>query len=342
MGTYTVEAILDALHGGQCYLNLHTAAFPAGEIKGFFRATNGSQTFTPPPPPPALPGGPPTADDAARFLQQATYGPQPGEVESLQQKGFGPWIDEQMAMPRASHLATYDQLARLVPAGGKPNTGLVRESLVAQAVQGPDQLRQRVTLALSELFVISDVDADVRNGPEGAASYLDILASHAFGNFRDLLEAVTLAPSMGVYLDMAGSSKSIPELGRNPNENFAREIQQLFSIGLYELHPDGSLRLDLQNQPIPTYDQDEVKEMARALTGWTFGGQNQAQAQRFFRPQRNYRIPMASWPLYHDSGEKVMLDGHRLPAGQSAPRTSTRRSTSSSSTPTWGPSSAAS
>ncbi len=314
-GTFDKAEILAELRGGQCYLNLHTAAYPAGEIKGFLRRSSGSQTFTPPPAPPALPGGTPTAEDAARFLLQATYGPRQGEVEALQQKGFTRWLDEQMALPMTSHLAAYDQL---LAAGEEETPGLVRESFFSQAVHGSDQLRQRVTFALTELVVISDRDADVWNFPEGMASYLDLLARHAFGNFRELLEAVTLAPSMGVYLDMAGSSKTIPENGINPNENYAREILQLFSIGLYELHPDGTLRLDTDNQPIPTYDQEGVKAFARAFTGWTFGGQNQNVPQRFFRPQRNYRIPMEPWALYHDTGAKELLGNAVLPAGQGA------------------------
>ncbi|HEX6864840.1 MAG TPA: chitobiase/beta-hexosaminidase C-terminal domain-containing protein, partial [Thermoanaerobaculia bacterium] len=111
-GTFSKAAVLAALRGGECYLNLHTAAYPSGEIKGFFRPSSGSQTFTPPPAPPALPAGPPTAEDAARFLLQATYGPRPGEIEALQQKGFSRWIDEQLALPAASHLAAYDELVR--------------------------------------------------------------------------------------------------------------------------------------------------------------------------------------------------------------------------------------
>lgn len=221
-------------------------------------------------------------------------------------------------MPAVSHLATYDQLVSQLGEGEQPNPGLVRESFSSQAVQGPDQLRQRVTFALSELFVVSDRDANVRNNPDGLASYLDLLSQHSFGNFREFLEAVTLSPTMGVYLDMAGSSKSIPEQGINPNENYAREILQLFSIGLYELHPDGSLHLDHDNQPIPTYDQDVVKAFARAFTGWTLGDQNQRNPQRFFRPERNFRIPMASWAIYHATDEKRLLDGNVLRAGQSA------------------------
>jgi uncharacterized protein (DUF1800 family) len=314
-GTFDKAAVLAALRAGECYLNLHTAAYPAGEIKGFFRQSNGSQTFTPPPAPPALPAGPPTQEDAARFLLQATYGPRSGEVEALQQKGFARWLDEQIALPAVSHLAAYDELVR---GGEEAQPRLVRESFFSQAVEGPDALRQRVAFALSELFVVSAVDAEVRNNPEGLAAYFDLLSQHAFGNFRELLEAVTLSPTMGVYLDMAASSKAIPERGLNPNENYAREILQLFSIGLYELHPDGTLRLDAENQPIPTYDQEMVKAFARAFTGWTLGGQNQSDPRRFFRPQRNYRIPMAAWESFHDTAEKRLLGGTVVPAGQSA------------------------
>ncbi|MFL6193553.1 MAG: DUF1800 family protein [Thermoanaerobaculia bacterium] len=314
-GAFDTAAVLAALRGGECYLNLHTAAYPAGEIKGYFRPSSGSQTFTPPPAPPALPPGPPALEDAARFLLQATYGPRPGEAEALQLRGFTSWLDEQLALPTASHLAAYDEL---VAQGEEAEPGLVRESFFEQAVQGPDQLRQRMVFALSELFVISDRDAELRNNPASMAAYLDLLARNAFGGFRELLEAVTLSPAMGFYLDMAGSSRAIPEQGLNPNENYPREILQLFSIGLYELHPDGTLHLDAANQPIPTYDQEVVKGLARAFTGWTLGGQDQSVPRRFFRPQRNFRIPMEPWEAFHSTDEKRLFPGVVLPAGQGA------------------------
>ena len=314
-GTYDVDEILAALRGGGTYLNLHTALYPAGEIQGFFRPATGSQVFTPPPPPPPLPGGPPSERDAARFLLQATYGPRPGEVEALRAQGLAAWIDEQTALPRASHLAFFDA----TPTDGeRPEPGVVLESFFAGAIRGRDQLRQRVTFALSELFVVSLEDADVRNFPAGLASYLDLLAAHSFGSFRELLEAVTLSPTMGVYLDMASSSRALPELGRLPNENYPREILQLFTIGLHQLHPDGTLRLDEENQPIPTYDQETVEAYARAFTGWTFGGQDRRVPARFFRPQRDFRRPMEPWEAFHDAGEKRLLDGAVLPAGGSA------------------------
>ncbi|MGH9362643.1 MAG: DUF1800 family protein, partial [Thermoanaerobaculia bacterium] len=315
VGTLSEAAILTALRGGECYLNLHTAAYPAGEIQGYFRVASGSQAFVPPPAPPPLPPGPPSEEDAARFLLQATYGPRLEDIDAVRQRGFAAWLDEQLALPATSHLAYYDQI---VGTGEEPTPGIVRESFFQQAIGGQDQLRQRLAFALSELFVVSDRDADVRNNPDGLAAYLDLLTRHAFGSFRELLEAVTLSPTMGVYLDMAGSTKAIPEQGRLPNENYAREVLQLFSIGLYQLHPDGTLRLDAANQPIPTYDQEVVVGFAQAFTGWTLGGQFPRRPLRFFRPQRNFRIPMEPWAQYHATNEKRLLDGAVLPAGQSA------------------------
>jgi uncharacterized protein (DUF1800 family) len=314
-GTFDAAEVVAALRDGECYLNLHTAIYPAGEIKGFLRRASGSQTFTPPAPPPPLPATPPSAEEASRFLHQATFGPRLAEIAAVQARGYAAWLDEQIALPRRSYLAAYDALAAGDP---QPNAALAQEALMEQAVQGDDPLRQRLVLALSELFVVSAADGDVRNEPAALASYLDTLGEHAFGNFRELLEAVTLAPAMGVYLDMARSTRELPELGRKPNENYAREILQLFSIGLYQLHPDGTLRLDADNQPIATYDQATVEAYARAFTGWTFGGQDRGDPRNFFRPVRGARLPMEPWELFHDSGEKVLLDGARLPAAQGA------------------------
>ena len=238
VGTATVPQIVAALRAGRIYLNIHTASHPTGEIRGHFGLATGSPVFVPPPAPPALPAGPPTARDAARFLHQATYGPTTQEIASLQSQGFDAWLNQQFAVPATSHLAYLDAA---VAAGEEPSSNQVMESVWKQAVQGPDPLRQRVALALSEIFVISDVDGDVGSAPDGMASYMDLLERDAFGNFRTLLQDVTLSPTMGVYLDMLGNDKEDPDSGRNPNENFAREILQLFSVGLLKVFPDGTL-----------------------------------------------------------------------------------------------------
>jgi uncharacterized protein (DUF1800 family) len=149
---------------------------------------------------------------------------------------------------------------------------------------------------------------------------MDVLNRNAFGNFRQLLEEATLSPAMGVYLDMLSNDKEDPETGRNPNENFAREILQLFSVGLYKLHPDGTLQLDTQGLPIATYDQDVIKGFAQVFTGWTFANQDRSEEWRFYWPEPDWRNPMEVWNDHHSTGTKRLLDGVILPAGQ-APQT---------------------
>lgn len=309
-GTWTRAQILAALRAGQCYLNLHTADYPSGEIKGFFRLSTGSSTFTPPPPPPPLPSGPPSAADAARFLVQASFGPTPQTIATVQSMGYASWIEDQFTKPIVSHLSYVDAL----PGTDLPSEN-ARESVWKQAIQGPDQLRQRVAWALSEIFVVSDRDDDL-HGVEATAAYMDILARDAFGNVRQLLEDVTLSPAMGSYLDMLSNDKEDPDTGQNPNENYAREILQLFSIGLYKVHPDGSLQLSVRGLPIDTYDQETVEGFAQVFTGWTFAGQNHAQDWRFYWPEPDWRNPMQVWPEHHSTGTKRLLDGVTLPASQ--------------------------
>jgi uncharacterized protein (DUF1800 family) len=310
VGTWTRAQILAALRAGQCYLNLHTASYPSGEIKGFFRLSTGSPVFTPPPPPPPLPSGPPSAADAARFLVQASFGPTPQTIATVQSMGYASWIEDQFTKPIVSHLSYVDAL----PGTDLPSEN-ARESVWKQAIQGPDQLRQRVAWALSEIFVVSDRDDDL-HGVEATAAYMDILARDAFGNVRQLLEDVTLSPAMGSYLDMLSNDKEDPDTGQNPNENYAREILQLFSIGLYKLHPDGSLQLSARGLPIDTYDQETVKGFAQVFTGWTFAGQNHAQDWRFYWPEPDWRNPMQVWQEHHSTGTKRLLNGVLLPAGQ--------------------------
>jgi uncharacterized protein (DUF1800 family) len=304
-GIWTRPQILAALRAGQCYVNLHTGAYPNGEIKGFLRIVEGSTTFTPPPPPPPLPGGPISEADAARFLMQATYGPRPEDVAAVQQLGYDGWISQQITRPLTSHWNYINALPGEIDELPNEHT---RESIWKQAIQGNDQLRQRVVLALTELLVVSDRDDDL-GGAEGIAIYADLLGRHAFGSYRDLLQEVTLLPAMGVYLDMLGSDKEDEETGRKPNENFPRELLQLFSVGLYQLHPDGTLKVDETGLPIPTYDQEVVEGFARVFTGWTFAGQDRSRPWRFYWPEPDWRRPMELWSDHHSTGNKTLLDG---------------------------------
>jgi uncharacterized protein (DUF1800 family) len=314
VGTTSAAQIVAALRSGRIYLNIHTSRYPSGEIRGHFRLASGSPVFVPPPAPPPLPSGPPTARDAARFLHQATYGPTSQEITNLQSIGFDAWLNQQFAAPVTSHLTYLDAAAA---AGEEISSNQVMESIWKQAVQGPDPLRQRVALALSEIFVISDNDGDVGSAPDGMASYMDILERDAFGNFRTLLQDVTLSPTMGVYLDMLGNDKEDPWSGRNPNENFAREILQLFSIGLLQQFPDGSLQLGADGLPIATYDQETIKGFARVFTGWSYAGGDTSDPDAFYWPPKNYRSPMAAWPSHHSTGAKKLLDGASTPSGLS-------------------------
>ena len=234
---------------------------------------------------------------------------------------FSNWIDAQMAIsPTATrHIKYLDDLV----AGGQValediNPDHVMESIWNRVLFGPDQLRKRVGLALSEILVVSDVDGDVWNTAEGMATYLDLLETGAFGNYRTLLEDITLSPTMGVYLDMLSNDKSDPETGAQPNENFARELLQLFSIGLYQLHPDGTLKIGADGLPIATYGQDEIKGFAQVFTGWTHSRQNQSQDWRFYWPEEHFRERMQPWESHHEQGSKRLLDGIVQAAGQPA------------------------
>jgi uncharacterized protein (DUF1800 family) len=181
------------------------------------------------------------------------------------------------------------------------------------ALYGPDQLRQRTALALSQILVVSGQQIRL---PYAMANYERIFLTHAFGNFRDILREVTLSPAMGKFLNMANNDKPNAAKGIEPNENYAREVLQLFSIGLWQLNLDGSQQLDSLGRPIPSYDQDTVEGFAHAFTGWSYpprpGGRD-----RFPNPP-NFTGPMVAYAAHHDLGAKKLLMGQTLPAGQSA------------------------
>ena len=295
-------AIIASIQSNTSYIRLETANFPAGELSGTFKLITGSQTFTPPPPPPSITINPPTPADASRFMQQAAFGGNTTEVSSLSNPAaanastaINDWLTAQFAQPgpiyptyAASSIAPttpplaaqsasqpytassmYFQIYNRITTAQAPNAygdalgdDRVHESWFKNAVTAPDSLRQRVATALSEIFVVSEIDDTIDGNIPGLASYYDMLADDAFGNFRTLLGDVTLHPIMGHYLNMQGNLKSAP------NENYAREIMQLFSIGLYMLQPDGTLMLDSTGQPIPTYTQPLVTSFAAVYTGW--------------------------------------------------------------------------
>jgi uncharacterized protein (DUF1800 family) len=211
--------------------------------------------------------------DAARVLTQASFGATRAEIDRVAGIGANAWITEQFAKPARSY--TPDALAYQNQGNYYYNPAV--GALWKQIFEGEDQLRQRMVFALSQIMVISLRNTKVQAEPCAPASYMDTLSKNAFGNFRDLLKDVTLHPAMGEYLDMKRSGKTLtvnnPEgavVKYYPNENYARELLQLFSIGTVMLNLDGTPKLDGAGKPIPSYDESIVKGFAQAFTGWTF------------------------------------------------------------------------
>jgi len=279
--------------------------------------------------PPAGADAPASREAAARFLTQATFGPTDASVQRVVDLGYSQWIDEQLRKPASSHQGdwqTLDAAAKATP-GATDTTTIGGDGLTfsfwRSAIAGDDQLRQRVAFALSEIFVISLQDGNVGNNPRAAANYLDMLATQGLGNYRDLLESVSLHPMMGVYLTSLGNRKADPKTGRVPDENYAREVMQLFSIGLLQLNVDGSVKMN-GSVPAETYTPADIAGLAKVFTGWSwacpvaptainstcFGnGSSGGQSD----PERTTK-PMINYPQYHSPEEKKFLTAV-IPAG---------------------------
>jgi hypothetical protein len=226
--------------------------------------------------------GPATDAAAARFLTQTTFGPTLAEIAHVRAIGYRAWIDEQFSRPVSTEVPYLDWVENLppLPIGNNYVTDDTRlEIWTINALGSPDPsrgmqvpgdpLRQRVAFALSEIFVVSNKNGTLAYQPWALASWYDMLATHALGNFRDLLESATLHPAMGIYLSHIQNQKADSALNIRPDENYAREVLQLFSIGLVQLNPDGTPAL-AGGQPVPTYDQGTVRGFAAVLTGWNW------------------------------------------------------------------------
>ncbi len=318
--TYSVADIIAALKAGRVYVAIDSASYPTGELKGTFFRTSGSAAFNPPPTQAYSPATP-TPTDAARFLTQATFGPTTAGIAEVVQKGYVNWINDQMALPATSHRAETlaDWAVYTQPTTNPPASGQNRQAAWWKtAVNGPDQLRQRVAFALSEIFVVSDVNGALAETQEGLANYYDLLVNGAFGNFRKLLEDVTLSPVMGVYLSSLRNGKGTFDSKGNvltsADENYAREVMQLFTVGLQQLQPDGTLVLDPTGQPIPTYDQATISETAKVFTGWAYN--STATNPSFRGAAADWFNRMMLYPAQHDTSQKTIIGGRVLPAGQ--------------------------
>lgn len=262
----------------------------------------------------------PSEENAIRFLEQATFGPRlangasPLPIDSVERVvsvGITQSITQQLSATRS----TFD---------GTTTSRDLGSQFFVNAVTGQDQLRQRVAFALSQIFVVSqsgipDVSSTPESEPKVAmAGYLNLLSANAFGNFRQLLEAVTLHPAMGNYLDMvnnrAFNTASQPIV---PNENYAREMLQLFTLGVFQLNDDGTEKVDTTGAPLPAYTEAQVQAFSRALSGWTYGATTGCPTVGKSNPA-NYTVPMIGCDLNHDSSAQTLLRGAVTTAGAGA------------------------
>ncbi len=246
-----------------------------------------------------------TAQAAARFLTQASWGATAASIAHVQQVGFSQYLNEQFATPPSVYPAVPDSMVTyLVP---------VQSQFFVNALTGPDQLRQRVAFALSEILVITGYKEFL---PSRMTPYITMLLNDAFSNYSTVLNDVTISPSMGDFLGMVQNSKANPSTGTAPNENFAREVLQLFTIGLEQLNVDGTPKLDGSGNPIPSYDQTTISNFARVFTGWTYPTQPGATPQPQNPPY--FVGPMIPVDSRHDTASKTLLNGVVLPAGNTA------------------------
>jgi uncharacterized protein (DUF1800 family) len=354
-GANTTNDLINALNAGNLFVSLDSAKYPTGELRGNFVPSNATATFVTPAAPAALRSDAltaPTATDAARFLTQATFGPTFSEIAALQAQGITAWIDRQMALPATSQLAAIRADGTEFPNPPAPPTESFykystrnrRAAWWKVAVTAPDQLRQRVAFALSELLVVGN-DSTLQTETESLCNFYDIFVNNAFGSYRDILDQATLSPIMGRWLSHVQNQKADPVKGTSPDENYARELQQLFTIGLVQLHPDGTVMLDASGQPIPTYDQNTISETAKVLTGWAFAiagstsftrgppgssNVNGGSSLNGVPADSGWINPMRYYDDYHDktakrivSLQQVALDRAQptaIPAGQTGPQ----------------------
>ena len=317
VGAISAANIVTLIKNGDAYLNIHTTMYLSGEIKGYFSLQAASQTFTPPPAPPSWTDDHTVANAASRFLTQATFGPTSADIAAVQASGYDAWIESQFLLASTHHLDfLYLHRNQTSPNGATYYSDLSTNAWWQNSTLGADQLRQRIAFALNQILVVSTA-GPLEDNARAVSSFYDTLLDKAFGNFRDILEAVTLTPGMGIYLDMRRNDKPSLTTGSHPNENYAREIKQLFSIGLNRLHPDGTLVLNSKGELIPTYGQDEIVGFAHVFTGWNYNQFDPASPPSplptNWSPGSNYTAPMTEVPSHHYTGSKRILNRVVLP-----------------------------
>lgn len=258
-----------------------------------------------PTPTPTPTPAPISAAQASRFLQQTTFGATRADITQVQSLGFDGWITDQMGRPRTSH---WDWLVSngFAVSGNVNNTNGFDNTVWRQIISEPGQLRQRVGMALSEMLVVSINGLNVSWRQFTAAAWLDILLDNAFGNFRTLLERITFNPGMASFLTFLNNRRANPATGSMPDENYARELMQLFTIGLNRLNMDGTEQL-ANGQPIDTYTPQDVSQLARVFTGLSLDSTDNSTPDR-------YRRSLVVNASNHESGASSFL-GATVPAG---------------------------
>ncbi|WP_157211148.1 DUF1800 family protein [Verrucomicrobium spinosum] len=351
----TDQAVLDKLLDAGIHLNIASITNPSGEISGPFVPISGSTELVIPPAPPALPAltGSDLERDIFRFLTQATFGPTQVSVEAMKamvmsppyngdrMAAFSAWIDNEFSRPSpdlAPAVDAADAHERYLNTLGAPSDdpsitkalpGNQTKCWHTYAIYAPDQLRRRSAFALSEIFVINDDDR-LYEKHVGVSHFEDMLKNGCTGSFRTLLEGVATHPTMGLFLSHLRNQKARYDASGNPislpDENFAREVMQLFSIGLLHLHEDGSLVLGQNGLPLPTYEQTDITEMAKVFTGWGYSRELKNGVMRdnanFFMGdggsphQERVTQRMKNFSDYHDTGAKTFpVLGFNIPAG---------------------------
>jgi uncharacterized protein (DUF1800 family) len=253
----------------------------------------------------------PTRAQAARFLSQATMGPSKSDIDAVAAQGFAAWLDAQFTMPRATSHWDWLVAAGYGTAASMNNQAGFDPVMWRQLIAGGDQLRQRVGMALLDFLVVGIDGVDLPWKQFAVAAYVDVLMDGAFGNFRNLMQNISLNVAMGYYLTFAGNRKANPATGAVPDENYARELMQLFTIGLLKLNADGTVQTNA-GAPIETYGQDDITGLARVFTGWTLDSADNSTPDRM-------RRQMANNASLHETGAKTFL-GTTIPAGTAGPQ----------------------
>ncbi len=320
-GIFTTEQqMLDTLFEGKFFVNIHTANYQQGEISAAITYDANVE------PPVDSPLSEEDVDrDIVRFLNQATFGATPADYSVLRSQisadgvnrmqVYSAWLEQQFATPQTHYLALTDETIPLF--GEETERNLRRDNFWPIAVYGNDQLRQRMAFALSEILVVGDANSPLKTAHRGLTHYWDQLASNAFGTYRQTIEDVTLHPVMGVWLSHLRNQKTDLELGYYPDENYAREIMQLFTFGLVHRQKNGAIKLGSDNLPIPTYDNQVIKEMAKVFTGLGFSYKNsdsdKVENNYFFLGnatndyQYRWTEPMKFFTAHHEFGEKTLF-----------------------------------